>query len=81
MARDPEAGQDQAEAAHDPQVDREAAVQGGHPGTRQDDRHSASVSSGVLSHYWGLTAAAGANIHISPQIINNEYCHLRVGAG
>ena len=54
VARDPEAGQDQAEAAHDDQVDREAAVEGREPGTGQDDRHSAPVPSGVLDHDGGL---------------------------
>ena len=56
MADDPETGHDQAEAAHDPQVDREAAVEGGDSGTGQDDRHAAPVPSGVLDHDGRLEA-------------------------
>ena len=62
VARDPEAGEDQAEAAHDHQVDREAAVEGGDPGTGQDDRHSASVPPGVLDHDGGLVTDRHSDI-------------------
>ena len=56
MADDPEAGHYQAEAAHDHQVDREAAVEGGDSGTGQDNGHAASVPSGVLDHDGRLEA-------------------------
>ena len=75
MADDPEGGHDQAEAAHDNKVDREAAVEGGDPGTGQDDRHAAPVPSGVLDHDGRLEADIQNQICFQ-DLITNKHCHL-----
>ena len=49
MTSDPETRDDTAKSSHHAQIDGQTEMQGGHPGTLQDDRHSSSSAIMVSS--------------------------------